>query len=879
MFKRFHSFFFTFCILVISLKVIGQCSQNLITNGDFENGLVGFTVPDHNYDNQSDSGCVLDGFYTVSTHADCFPWMGVNAWQIPTDHSGQGSFLSVNMRNNNVPDSFPVIYCTTVQTQIGQNYMFSFWGNVPNIGGEINPTLDLRINGVAQNVDMEFLKNVGWQNYQHLFTANSTSTELCIYQYTAHPGPMSGGHDVAIDDVCLIPMLDSAFVEVNSTTGSTTLCPGDSAIFTFNMFDMGAPYTGNRCYEVDTGSASISYDIAHGQTVYVQLFETTTFDFYMSNCGNLDYGGSITFDVQVDQNIDPTFTSSDICEGLTNTITSINQPNQGLFSLVNASPPAIVDQNTGIISMGQVGQTYALQYAISSANQCQSYTHVQQVEVLPSESALFIKEDFCISQQSDVQILGTPNGIFSFYQPTPSASISQDSAYLTGVLPGELYYIQYITQGQCPDTLQDSVLVFEPVDAGFVINDFCEDSVILPVPNVFGGSYSLLGSTSAQINSVSGALSNYQVDSVYQILYTIGSCDDTSSVRVQILRQPQALLSGSGNLCDSISDSLFIEFQGTAPFQIDYLHLDQINTLSSINDSQIQIFINAVDTITGLTITDQNCSNQVFGQAFFTASGLSFSVDTVSTCFDSPNRVFEIDNTNIDQSAICLWNFGDGNTANGCQAQTHVYSTEDCFDVGLQVISNSGCQGEDFIYNITCLHDFPEAQMNIYPEFPTYVNNTIELFDESSDEGTVSWFVDSNFIALNKSSTTFELDVQGDTSNICMVLTDLNSCKDTVCERLVITGHPVIYLPNTFTPNQDFLNEEFQLVHQHIKTVDFKIYNRWGNRVYETQNLNVSWNGLFNGKLVGQGVYLYELEYTTVQDKVFNKTGTINVIY
>ncbi len=93
-----------------------------------------------------------------------------------------------------------------------------------------------------------------------------------------------------------------------------------------------------------------------------------------------------------------------------------------------------------------------------------------------------------------------------------------------------------------------------------------------------------------------------------------------------------------------------------------------------------------------------------------------------------------------------------------------------------------------------------------------------------------------------------------------------------------------IELPNTFTPNGDGKNDIYKPIsYNFVDNFDIKIYNRWGNKIYETSDIEINWDGSdLNGNAVSKGVYFYEVDYdfTTEENKVISKsqTGFIEVL-
>jgi gliding motility-associated-like protein len=98
--------------------------------------------------------------------------------------------------------------------------------------------------------------------------------------------------------------------------------------------------------------------------------------------------------------------------------------------------------------------------------------------------------------------------------------------------------------------------------------------------------------------------------------------------------------------------------------------------------------------------------------------------------------------------------------------------------------------------------------------------------------------------------------------------------SDTVC----IDNCPVYFLPNSFTPNADGLNDLFvPFKYRYVESIDLKIFNRWGGVVFETTDPDVLWNGIHmdSGEMCTDGVYYYvvkvnTLRLTGIETEIFN---------
>ncbi len=92
------------------------------------------------------------------------------------------------------------------------------------------------------------------------------------------------------------------------------------------------------------------------------------------------------------------------------------------------------------------------------------------------------------------------------------------------------------------------------------------------------------------------------------------------------------------------------------------------------------------------------------------------------------------------------------------------------------------------------------------------------------------------------------------------VATSNDGCTASDKINLIDSCPPVIYVPNAFTPNDAAPNDVFTPYIEGFKSMNMRIYNRWGEKVFETNVLNDGWNGFYNGEPAQEGVYVVLLE-------------------
>ena len=104
------------------------------------------------------------------------------------------------------------------------------------------------------------------------------------------------------------------------------------------------------------------------------------------------------------------------------------------------------------------------------------------------------------------------------------------------------------------------------------------------------------------------------------------------------------------------------------------------------------------------------------------------------------------------------------------------------------------------------------------------------------------------------------------------------TCYGTATLDVQIQRHTHAYTPNAFTPNGDGNNDVFLIYGEDIKTISLRVFNRWGEKVFETTNSLAGWDGTYKGVLQNPGVFTYESVITFLDNSQETKNGTITLI-
>ena len=107
---------------------------------------------------------------------------------------------------------------------------------------------------------------------------------------------------------------------------------------------------------------------------------------------------------------------------------------------------------------------------------------------------------------------------------------------------------------------------------------------------------------------------------------------------------------------------------------------------------------------------------------------------------------------------------------------------------------------------------------------------------------------------------------------------DDKGCLDTITKPINIEEEWYVYVPNTFTPDGDRSNNDFRISTVGIKEIEIKVYNRWGELIFEAFDPKFIWDGSYNGKIVNDGTYAYKINFLTNSGRNKKILGHINII-
>ncbi len=213
----------------------------------------------------------------------------------------------------------------------------------------------------------------------------------------------------------------------------------------------------------------------------------------------------------------------------------------------------------------------------------------------------------------------------------------------------------------------------------------------------------------------------------------------------------------------------------------------------------------------------------------------------------------------------------DGNSIVVAPEQTTAYT--------IYAVNDSGCVFEDTILvevsNLTGANVLATADHDsLLRGFATVLHAFPSGYDyQWEPAGSLADPTGKDTDAKPDTTTTFYLTVSDPKNGACFYKTDV-----TVIVYEINCGEPDIFVPNAFSPNDDGVNDVLFVRGKVIQDLTFKVYNRWGELVFETNDQQKGWDGRYKDRPVDPAVFVYHLDATCIDLRKFRKKGNITLI-
>jgi gliding motility-associated-like protein len=221
-----------------------------------------------------------------------------------------------------------------------------------------------------------------------------------------------------------------------------------------------------------------------------------------------------------------------------------------------------------------------------------------------------------------------------------------------------------------------------------------------------------------------------------------------------------------------------------------------------------------------------------------------------------------------------FWDFGDGTTSTQ-DNPSHLYNNVGTYIVKLKAFDSTSCNKVDSATFTITVSPIPVASFTYNPN-PPQENIFTNFVNQSAGATKYLWnFGDGDTSAEVNPTYIFPATA---TYNVCLNAVNDAGCIDDTCMNVRALIKPLVDVPSAFTPGRFGVNGRIRVEGFGIAEMHWTIYNRWGQKVYETNNRKSAWDGTFNGKIQPVDVYAYTLDVTFSDGKKYRKTGDITLL-
>ena len=225
-------------------------------------------------------------------------------------------------------------------------------------------------------------------------------------------------------------------------------------------------------------------------------------------------------------------------------------------------------------------------------------------------------------------------------------------------------------------------------------------------------------------------------------------------------------------------------------------------------------------------------------------------------------------------ATVATWYWGHGQTSDS-GIPTITFDSVGVDTITLIAQNPGACNGADTFTSIIKILPVPIADFSFVPLLPTpnipttFTNLSVNANRYSWDFGDGTTGTDVNPIHQYTKTATFK---------VCLTAYNNSNCPSTVCKLVPADVEPEVGLPSAFSPNGDGDNDILYVRGAAITTLDLKIFNRWGQLVFETTSQAVGWDGKYNGQPQPIDAYAYVLHASFIDGSAKLLKGNITLL-
>ncbi len=510
---------------------------------------------------------------------------------------------------------------------------------------------------------------------------------------------------------------------------------------------------------------------------------------------------------------------------------------------------------------------------------CPPYTHTYSIMVDTQARGIVVRDTICLGMSDviDMSASGGPGYHYQWTSNPTGVTFSNDTIAAPTFTPGAVGTYTLATSVTSPNNAAgcgtlDSVfllvlpntLTITPVDTAICAGQVVQVQGTLLYSNLF--TYQWLPTAGIPNANLLNALITPDTSQLYVVSASFHKCPDIyATLNLDVQPNPTVYLGGNRPVCQF--DTLHLHATVSPAWYGNYSYSWTPSAVLDMTTAQNAVFTGDVSTNVVVTVTTPaGCTGK--DSAYITVNAGNYASVKSGDDF-CPHESKVVDVTTTGTTATYQWipsMYVDDSTS--ASPTLSPITTQTYSIVGT---SAAGCN--DTVYYTATV--YPEAVIELGDSLVLYPGESYTMNPLTNCVSFV-WFPItglSNPFISNPEATpdvSTQYILTGTTEHGCVA-------RDSIA--VYVSEESVLNMPNAFIPGSDGANNKFRVYTRGMVYLNyFRIYNRWGNVVFETKNLSEGWDGSFKGEPQEMGVYIYDVQAVTSTGKIVKKTGNVTLL-
>ncbi len=532
----------------------------------------------------------------------------------------------------------------------------------------------------------------------------------------------------------------------------------------------------------------------------------------------------------------------------------------------SSNAPIVVIPAAAVVNTGA--------YTLIGANGTCSTSVNTNIIVNPAP-VINISNNSPVCENFPLQLNASGGNTYSWIGPGNFNTLNQNPLLLQAPLSANGLFSVYVTGvNGCTAIATTSVSVNAKPSPTIKIPNVCTGEN-LNLEATGGGQYSWTGPngfTSTQANPIINAVSNAAAGFYTVTITAPGGCTAAAVTNVQVYPLPEVRILGTNSLCPG---GVFSFLGQGANF---YKWLIPPGVLSTENNYTVSTNDPLLQPTYTLQGADNNgCINYavVYPLVLPLPQGVvqaktSGSCNPLCTSFTFSTSASLISN---------FWSLAGFSTVSNRDSASQCFPNPGVYPISVKMVNIYGC--ENTATTSVESYPIPSANFSNDPDKPTISEPIANFYDNTSNAKPVKWFWDFTNTGQDTSSSynpSFQFSEIGEYLTT-LVVTSEYGCMDSITKKVTITDDFSIYLPNAFTPNGDQRNDVFGAKGSGIKKYQLSIFDRWGELIYTSNDLQKGWDGsVKGGRVAPEGVYIWKVNAVSIFGVSKEYKGQVSLI-